>query len=376
MQHRVLRPSDIKIDRETRLLDGRIEELFVVPRIGEPQVVPARSGPLRHRVCLAFEPHAGRCRFPEPVGGCLGKHRLGSPRRFEVGHLGQQHRQRSLIIRLHQSGSLAIRVEFMPDRKRLTPIPLPREQPVTQAIIHRLAADSRCGQIGGDDPFQFQARSSLILFRGIHRVCRANNGESLFLKHEIHDRGVIQHARKKMPSIQQGFAPTCVSFRTHESLMDVMTWHSNRLRGRRLHNANLRDGVLLGKFKIAFVMRRHGHDRARAVADQDIVGDPNRNPLGVDRIDCVATCKHTALIFGEVSPVEVTLQRCLLTISLYGVSLLGRRQPIDAGVFRREDHVRCSEQRVRTSRIDTNDVVRRLSWKAGGCATGFPSVIE
>ena len=41
----------------------------------------------------------------------------------------------------------------------------------------------------------------------------------------------------------------------------------------------------LGEFEVALVVRRHGHDGAGAVADQHVVGDPNRHRLAVDRID-------------------------------------------------------------------------------------------
>ena len=46
---------------------------------------------------------------------------------------------------------------------------------------------------------------------------------------------------------------------------------------------------LLGELEVARVVRGHGHDRAGAVADQHVVGDPDRNRLAVDRIDGVAS---------------------------------------------------------------------------------------
>ena len=42
---------------------------------------------------------------------------------------------------------------------------------------------------------------------------------------------------------------------------------------------------LLGELEVAGVVGRHGHDRPGAVADQHVVGHPDRNRLAVDRID-------------------------------------------------------------------------------------------
>ena len=42
-----------------------------------------------------------------------------------------------------------------------------------------------------------------------------------------------------------------------------------------------------GKRVVALVVGGHGHDRARAVAGQDVVGDPDRDALAVDRVERV-----------------------------------------------------------------------------------------
>ncbi len=47
--------------------------------------------------------------------------------------------------------------------------------------------------------------------------------------------------------------------------------------------------ILPGELEVALVVRWHGHDRARAIARQHIVGDPDRDALVVDRIDRIAT---------------------------------------------------------------------------------------
>ena len=46
-----------------------------------------------------------------------------------------------------------------------------------------------------------------------------------------------------------------------------------------------RQPVRLRELEVALVVRGHGHDRAGAVVHQHVVGDPDRDPLAVDRVD-------------------------------------------------------------------------------------------
>ena len=45
------------------------------------------------------------------------------------------------------------------------------------------------------------------------------------------------------------------------------------------------DAVALGELEVAGVVGRHGHDRARAVVHQDVVGDPDGDALAGEGID-------------------------------------------------------------------------------------------
>ena len=56
----------------------------------------------------------------------------------------------------------------------------------------------------------------------------------------------------------------------------------------RIDDGTDRQAELLGELEVALVVRRHGHDRAGAVADEHVVGDPDRHRLAVHRIDRVA----------------------------------------------------------------------------------------
>ncbi len=76
-------------------------------------------------------------------------------------------------------------------------------------------------------------------------------------------------------------------------------------RVRRLHHLHDRQIEFFGKFKIALVMRRHGHDRARAITGQHIVRDPDRNFFSVDRIDGKRAGENAGLFLGQFSSFQV-----------------------------------------------------------------------
>ncbi len=66
------------------------------------------------------------------------------------------------------------------------------------------------------------------------------------------------------------------------------------VRHRQNHDANF-EVVLLGEFVVALVVRRHAHDGARAVIHQNVVRDPDRHPLAVERIDGIAPGEDAVL---------------------------------------------------------------------------------
>ena len=68
-----------------------------------------------------------------------------------------------------------------------------------------------------------------------------------------------------------------------------------------------RQAELAGELEVALVAARHRHDRAGAVAHQDVVGDPDRDLLAVDRIGGVRTGEHAGLLAGLVLAFEVLL---------------------------------------------------------------------
>ena len=146
----------VQVDGQPAFFNLRIKELPTVFRIGKSKVIPARAGPLRHGVGFPFEPCSVRSGGVKPVGGSFRQHRLRCPRWFEVGHFRQTDGQAGFGIGPHESRWLSVGIQFMPDRKRLAPITLTREEPVSQSIVDRLSSDPRRFEIAGNPGFEFQ----------------------------------------------------------------------------------------------------------------------------------------------------------------------------------------------------------------------------
>jgi hypothetical protein len=66
--------------------------------------------------------------------------------------------------------------------------------------------------------------------------------------------------------------------------------------GGRLDGADDRQVVRHGEVPVALVLARDGHDRARAVAQQHVVGEVDRHGLVVEGVDRVAAGEHAALL--------------------------------------------------------------------------------
>ena len=114
---------------------------LVVLRIEKPQVVPARAGPLRHRVRFALVALAVDDRV-EPVVRRFVERRLGPAVRLEVFQMRQVDRQVFFVDGADAAGRLSVGIELVQDRKRLAPESLPREEPVAELVVHRLAAET------------------------------------------------------------------------------------------------------------------------------------------------------------------------------------------------------------------------------------------
>ena len=105
-------------------------------------------------------------------------------------------------------------------------------------------------------------------------------------------------------------------------------------------------------------MRGHGHDRARAVCDQDIVRNPDRDPLAVERVDRETAGRNSRLFALGRHALDLGLLARLLDVLAHPGSMLFRRHALDQRVLRGQDHERRPEQSVRSRRIDAHRLAR------------------
>jgi hypothetical protein len=108
------------------------------------------------------------------------------------------------------------------------------------------------------------------------------------------------------------------------------------------------DGKRVGlcELEVAFVVARHGHDRAGSVAHQDVVGDPDRDALAVDRVDHRPPDGHAGLRSIAAALVAPFGQRVVDVVADRLLLLRSFGQPHDVGMLRRHHEEGRSEQRV------------------------------
>ena len=124
-----------------------------------------------------------------------------------------------------------------------------------------------------------------------------------------------------------------------------------------------RQPELLGEREVALVVRGHGHDRAGAVAGQHVVGDEDRDPLAVDRVDGIGAQRHPGLLAVGRQAVDLGPAPRLLDVGRDLLAPIRVREAVDQRVLRGEDHERRPEQRVGSGREDAQGVAARLKSK-------------
>ena len=184
MEDGVLDAADVQIDPTGMVgtqvgarahpvaLGGRIDEHVVVVRVAVAQLVPARSGPLRHHVGVAaiglfavtqVERHLHPVGDPIERALRLGELVVGIERaRRELIGVGQRQRQ-------HLVGQdVGITGGVVDDRDRLAPVALPGEQPVTQLVGDRRLAEAAGLQplVDRGDPIGDRRRGRRATARG------------------------------------------------------------------------------------------------------------------------------------------------------------------------------------------------------------------
>ena len=177
-----------------------------------------------------------------------------------VRHVGQLDRQRRLGQRVRTA------VGVVHDRERLTPVPLPREEPVAQLVLDAGLPAALGGQPLGDG----------LLGRGDAQPVQIVGVDHLAV-------AAVRRLR-------------------------------NVAAGNRFHD---RQAELVGEIPVPLVAAGHRHDGAGAVTDQHVVGDEHRDLLSVGRIRGVRAEEDAGLVL-----VLLTLQ-----IRLGARSWRGTRRP-------------------------------------------------
>ena len=325
----VLGPADVQVDRQPVLLLLRVPGAFGVLGVDIPQVVPARPGPLGHRVDLATV----RLGVVDPLLR-LGERRLGGAGRLEVVEVGEEDGQ----LVLADGGDAVLIVQE--HRERLAPVALAGEQPVAELVVHGLLADAPLGEPGGDG--------------------RLGLGGGL----AVQDEGIVARLDRDALVVEDGGERAGVGLVGGQEGGGV---GGRLLAGRRgvgpepfgggLDDGPDGDAEGLRELEVAVVVGGHGHDGAGAVADEDVVGDPDRDGLAGDGVDRVAAGEDAGLGLGQVGAVQVALARGLLAVLRDGVLLLRRGDAVDQRVLRGQHHVRRAEEGVGAGGVDPDDVL-------------------
>ena len=132
---------------------------------------------------------------------------------------------------------------------------------------------------------------------------------------------------------------------------------------RNIHNDPNGKFVFESEIEVALVVRGNSHDGSRTVVREDIIGRPNRHPLAVHGVDCVAPEEHPGLVAGRVLSFDLSLLLNFLEIGHErhpnGRFGLGYEFTREVGIGC-DDHERRSVQRVGAGREDRHSAVAAL----------------
>ena len=117
------------------------------------------------------------------------------------------------------------------------------------------------------------------------------------------------------------------------------------------------EAVLLCELMVALVVGRDGHDRARAVLHEDVVGHPDGDRLAVDRVDRVAAREDTVLLLRLALDGRAR-RRPSHVVGDVSLTRRARGQGADQRMLGRQREERRPEQRVGSRREDGQVISR------------------
>ena len=280
----VLGAARIDIDREPAAHGLGGEGALRVVRVDVPHLVPAGAHEGVERVRLAAG--GGAARGAVDVHPLLDLGEGGLTGGLEVHVLGEDDGQVGLGNGRHAAG---LAVDHGDGR---APVALPRDEPVAQAVGGR--ARSGALRLGvGDDGGDSVAGGGAVEGAGVDH--RPALGERR-LEWPAHvDLGVIEHG-------------------------DHI------------------EAVVAGEGEIAFVVGGNGHDRAGAVGDQHVVGDPDGDVGSIERVDRVRAGEDARLLALGRETLDLGHARGGGDVGIDDLALLAGGDAPHEVVLRGEDH--------------------------------------
>ena len=121
-----------------------------------------------------------------------------------------------------------------------------------------------------------------------------------------------------------------------------------------LDDRHYRQAELLRECIVAAVVGRNGHDRARAIAGEHILADPDRHLLARERVDAIGAREHARDRLGLGDALTLGLLADLLHIGGHRFLLRGGGQLIHQLAFGRQHHESHAEDGVHPRREDSH----------------------
>ena len=117
---------------------------------------------------------------------------------------------------------------------------------------------------------------------------------------------------------------------------------------RLINNLDNRQVKLLGKRKIALVVRWHSHDCAGSIAAQNIIRHPNRQFLTIDWVYDITSRKYARFLFILLAlNIRFLLRSLDIRFNLFARVRIDQLR--NQRMFWRQSYIRRAKQRVRTS---------------------------
>jgi hypothetical protein len=142
---------------------------------------------------------------------------------------------------------------------------------------------------------------------------------------------------------------------TSPSVCSTYATDSSTSPSSRLHDLANREVERLREVEVALVVRGHGHDRARPVVGEHVVGDVDGQPLAVHGVDRVQAREDAGLL-RRSGPLDRLLRRRAPHVLAHLAGVDARHEL----VLRREDEERRPVERVGPGREDGDVLVELL----------------